>query len=66
MRITDPHLKWNKGDLFFYRPHTAFYSYLDGATGIIISKGDNLNGRQYKAQVAHMTLWVTIHNMEKL
>ena len=66
MKITDPHLKWNDGDLVFYRPHIEFYAGLDGAVGILISKGDNLNGRQYRAKVAHKTLWVEVYNMEKL
>ena len=66
MKITDPHLKWNKGDLFRYHPHLSIHTDVEGAIGIIISKGDNLNGRQYKAKVAHKTLWVTLHNMEKL
>ena len=66
MKITDPHLKWNDGDLFLYHSHIEFYTDLNGAVGIILGKGDNLNGRVYKAKIAHMTLWVTIHNMEKL
>ena len=63
MRITDPHLKWNDGDLFRYHPHLSIHTDVEGAIGIIIKRE---NESQYKAQVAHKTLWVTIHNMEKL
>ena len=63
MKITDPHLKWNDGDLFRYHPHLSIHTDVEGAIGIIIKRE---NKSQYKAQVAHKTLWVTIHNMEKL
>ena len=63
MRITDPHLKWNKGDLFRYHAHLSIHTDVEGAIGIIIKRE---NKQQYKAQVAHKTLWVTLHNMEKL
>ena len=63
MKITDPHLKWNDGDLFRYHPHLSIHTDVEGEIGIIIKRE---NKSQYKAQVAHKTLWVTIHNMEKL
>ncbi len=63
MKITDPHLKWNKGDLFRYHPHLSIHTDVEGAIGIIIKRE---NESQYKAKVAHKTLWVNLHNMEKL
>ena len=63
MKITDPHLKWKSGDLFRYHPHLSIHTDVEGAIGIIIKRE---NKSQYKTQVAHKTLWVTIHNMEKL
>ena len=63
MKITDPHSKWKAGDLFRYHHHLSIHADIEGAIGIIINR---VNARQYKAQVAHKTLWVTIHNMEKL
>ena len=63
MKITDPHLKWNRGDLFRYRNHLAIHTDVDGAIGIIIKRE---NESQYKARVGHKTLWVNLHNMEKL
>ena len=62
MKITDPHSKWSTGDLFRYHPHLSIHTDVEGAIGIIISRDRS----QYKAKVAHKTLWVTIHNMEKL
>ena len=63
MKITDPHLKWNDGDLFRYHPHLSIHTDVEGEIGIIICRACY---NQYKAKVAHKTLWVTIHNMEKL
>ena len=63
MKITDPHLKWNKGDLFRYHPHLSIHTDVEGVIGIIIKRE---NKSQYKARVGHKTLWVTLHNMEKL
>ena len=63
MRITDPHLKWNKGDLFRYHPHLSIHTDVDGVIGIIIKRE---NKQQYKARVGHKTLWVNLHNMEKI
>jgi hypothetical protein len=56
-------LKWNKGDLFRYHPHLSIHTDVEGEIGIIICRACH---NQYKAKVAHKTLWVTIHNMEKL
>ena len=64
MKITDPHLKWNKGDLFLYHPHLQVHTELEGAIGIIIRKVEYKS--RYKARVGHKTLWVNLHNMEKL
>ena len=64
MKITDPHLKWNEGDLFRYRRHLQPWTELEGAIGIIIRKVSYKS--RYKVQVDHKTLWVTIHNMEEI
>ena len=63
MKITDPHLKWNRGDLFRYHPHLSIHTDVAGVIGIIIKRE---NKKQYKARVGHKTLWVNLHNMEKL
>ena len=63
MKITAPHLKWNRGDLFRYHPHLSIHHDVKGAIGIIIKRE---NESQYKARVGHKTLWVNLHNMEKL
>jgi hypothetical protein len=64
MRITDPHSKWNEGDLFRYHYHIGIHKDIDKEVGIIIRKVAH-KGR-YKVVVAHKTFWCTIHNMEKI
>ena len=57
--------KFKKGDLFRYNKRLSIHDDVDGHIGIVLEK-PSLGTIQYKVQVAHKTLWVTLWSMEKI
>lgn len=56
---------FKKGDLFRYNKRISIHDDVHGHIGIVLEK-PSVGTWQYKVQVSHKTLWVTLWSMEEL
>jgi hypothetical protein len=55
---------FKKGDLFRYNKGMSIHDDVHGHLGVVLAPINKFG--QYKVQVSHKTLWVTLWSMEEL